>query len=265
MKKRLIGIIMTVVIILASISINNPENYANQVNAAESIKNIETKITKKGLVMTWDKVSGAITYVIAANVKRNSKEICGGMIDEVSKNKVTFTWKNMKLNYCNYDGGNYFVQLEVAATDDEGTIITNGKSDYIKVYSAKKNKDGCKHKWKKTIKKATKSKNGKIKSQCKKCNRYCADVVIKAAKKITLSEDVFIYDGTSKKPKVLVKDKSGKAIKAKNYSVKYEADTMSVGIHTVTVKFKNQYKGIVKLQYKIEEKEEVTTNVNISI
>ena len=63
------------------------------------------------------------------------------------------------------------------------------------------------------------------------------------AKSVSLSTTTYTYDGKVKKPKVTAKDKKGKKIAAKYYTVKYPSGRKNVGTYTVKVKFKGKYKG----------------------
>ena len=64
------------------------------------------------------------------------------------------------------------------------------------------------------------------------------------AKTVTLSEEIYTYDGTEKKPTVKVKDSTGKVIPSSNYTVTYSNNTNS-GKATVKVTMKegSNYKG----------------------
>lgn len=246
--------VLIIVIAIFSIIFNGiyVDSSKKNIYASENIENIKLEITKKGVTVTWNKVSGADKYDISLSAKQNNKEILGGFIDTSTKNKFTYSWQRIKSDGCYYDGNSYYILFKIFAFDKDFNLITKQESRYIKIYSSKKSEDSCKHKWKKITKKATIKKDGKITIQCKKCNRYCKDIIIESAKKITLSRYTFTYDGTPKKPKVTVKDENGKKIKSKNYTVKYDSKTKKVGKHTVTIKFKNQYKGIVKVNYYVK-------------
>ena len=61
--------------------------------------------------------------------------------------------------------------------------------------------------------------------------------------KITLSTTSYTYNGKVKKPTVTVKDKNGKKISTKNYTIKYEKGRKNVGKYKVTIKFINGHSG----------------------
>lgn len=74
------------------------------------------------------------------------------------------------------------------------------------------------------------------------------------AKSVSLSTTTYTYDGKVKKPKVTAKDKKGKKIAAKYYTVKYPSGRKNVGTYTVKVKFKGKYKGTKSASFKIVPK-----------
>lgn len=78
-------------------------------------------------------------------------------------------------------------------------------------------------------------------------------VTISTPKTLTLSKASYVYDGNAKKPTVTVKDNLGKTISKSNYTVAYSNNT-KVGTATVTVTFKNNYKGSLKKTFKINPK-----------
>lgn len=78
-------------------------------------------------------------------------------------------------------------------------------------------------------------------------------VTISAPKTLTLSSTAYTYDANAKKPSVTVKDNLGKTIAKSNYTVAYSNNT-KVGTATVTVTFKNYYKGTLKKTFKINPK-----------
>lgn len=78
-------------------------------------------------------------------------------------------------------------------------------------------------------------------------------VTISAPKTLTLSSTAYTYDANAKKPSVTVKDNLGKTIAKSNYTVAY-SNNIKVGTATVTVTFKNDYKGTLKKTFKINPK-----------
>lgn len=81
------------------------------------------------------------------------------------------------------------------------------------------------------------------------------------AKSVSLSTTTYTYDGKVKKPKVTAKDKKGKKIAAKYYTVKYPSGRKNVGTYTVKVKFKGKYKGTKSASFKIVPKGTAVSSV----
>lgn len=82
-----------------------------------------------------------------------------------------------------------------------------------------------------------------------------------AAKSVSLSTTTYTYDGKVKKPKVTAKDKKGKKIAAKYYTVKYPSGRKNVGTYTVKVTFKGKYKGTKSASFKIVPRGTSVTSV----
>ena len=73
-------------------------------------------------------------------------------------------------------------------------------------------------------------------------------------KTLTLSKTSYTYDGKAKKPSVTVKDTAGKVIAASNYTVSYAKGRKNVGVYSVKVTFKGEYKGTLSGSFKIVPK-----------
>lgn len=69
--------------------------------------------------------------------------------------------------------------------------------------------------------------------------------------KIVLSKKEYTYDGKAKKPTVTVKDKNGKTVNSKYYTVKYPSGRKNVGTYTIKVTFKGNYSGTAEAEFKI--------------
>lgn len=82
------------------------------------------------------------------------------------------------------------------------------------------------------------------------------------AKSVSLSTTTYTYDGKVKKPKVTAKDKKGKKIAAKYYTVKYPSGRKNVGTYTVKVTFKGKYKGTKSASFKIVPKGTAVSSVS---
>ncbi len=113
------------------------------------------------------------------------------------------------------------------------------------------------HKFVYDLKPATTKENGYEATYCNICYHLKAGTTEKTLykiKSVTLSKTSYTYDGKVKKPTVTVKDSKGKKISSSNYTVTYSKGRKNVGKYTVTVKFKNRYRGTVKKTFTIKPK-----------
>ena len=114
------------------------------------------------------------------------------------------------------------------------TIPANGTHSYIdKVLPATMTADGAKE------------------IICSVCGEVKSSAPIAQIKTVMLSKSTYIYDGKTKKPSVVVKDRNGKTIAKENYSVKYDAGRNAIGMYNVIITFKGDYEGTVVLPFKI--------------
>ncbi len=81
-----------------------------------------------------------------------------------------------------------------------------------------------------------------------------ADGAVSQPKTLALSKTSYTYDGKTKKPSVTVKDTAGKVIPASNYTVSYAKGRKNVGVYSVKVTFKGEYKGTLSGSFKIVPK-----------
>ncbi len=69
---------------------------------------------------------------------------------------------------------------------------------------------------------------------------------------VTLSSDVFVYDGKAKTPAVTVKNTAGKTlVNGTDYTVSYPVSRKALGVYTVTVNMKGNYSGTKTLNFVI--------------
>lgn len=113
----------------------------------------------------------------------------------------------------------------------------------------------CDHEYEKI----TKTASGKTTTYdyCDKCEH------VKNYKTFSLKTTSYTYDGTQKKPAVVVNDKNGNALDSKYYSVTYASGCKNAGTYKVTIKFKGDYSGIETLSFKINAKK-ITPKVTLS-
>ncbi len=110
------------------------------------------------------------------------------------------------------------------------------------------------HKYVTTKAAATMKKNGMVTTTCKVCRRK-SQTIVYAPKTVALFKTESVYNGKQQKPKVTVKDSKGKNLrKGRDYTVTYQKDMKKAGQHTVTVKFKGNYYGTVKMYLTINPK-----------
>lgn len=106
--------------------------------------------------------------------------------------------------------------------------------------------------------KATLSKDGRLVSPqvCKNCDdEYEKTAVIPKIGTVKLSKTAYTYNGKVQRPGVVVKDRTGKALKGGvDYNVSYPKGMKNVGKYTVKVTFKENYKGSKSLTYSINPK-----------
>ena len=106
--------------------------------------------------------------------------------------------------------------------------------------------------------KATLSKDGRLVSPqvCKNCDdEYEKTAVIPKIGTVKLSKTAYTYNGKVQRPGVVVKDRTGRALKGGvDYNVSYPKGMKNVGKYTVKVTFKENYSGSKSLTYSINPK-----------
>lgn len=105
------------------------------------------------------------------------------------------------------------------------------------------------------LKAATRKQSGKTETKCKVCGYKASSSKVAPYKEITLLKKAYAYSGKVRKPKVLVKDLNGNVIGNNNYKVSYDKGCRKVGKYTVTITFKNKYKGKVVKHFTINPKD----------
>ena len=107
---------------------------------------------------------------------------------------------------------------------------------------------------------ATTSKDGYTADVCSRCGEVSNKVTISAIKTVTLKSTSVTYTGKTLKTAVTVKDKKGKTVSSKYYTVSYK-NNKNVGKATVTIRFKGNYSGTVKKTFKIVPKATMISKV----
>ena len=104
---------------------------------------------------------------------------------------------------------------------------------------------------KRTVVKATTSRNGYILTECSLCGKDKSKSTIYYPKNISLSGVNYAYSGKVITPKVVVKNSAGQTISSKYYTVTYARGRKNVGRYAVTIKFKGNYSGSKTLYFNI--------------
>ena len=102
-----------------------------------------------------------------------------------------------------------------------------------------------------TVTKATTTADGKIVTQCTRCQDISSKKTIYKVSSIKLSTTSYTYDGKVKTPTVSVKDSAGKTISSSSYTVTPASGRKNVGTYTVKVTMKGNYSGTKTLSFKI--------------
>ena len=102
--------------------------------------------------------------------------------------------------------------------------------------------------------KASMGKDGSIKKKCSVCGTTDSTVIY-APKNISFSKTSYFYNGKVQSPKVIVKDRKGKALREKtDYKVSYPKGRKNIASYTVKVTFKGNYTGTANAVFKISAK-----------
>lgn len=97
------------------------------------------------------------------------------------------------------------------------------------------------HKVKGKIVKATFTKDGSISGVCELCGEKVENKVINCVPNIELSQSEYVYNGTERRPEVILKDSKGKKVSPSDYTVAYPAESKNPGTYTFTITLKGDY------------------------
>lgn len=103
----------------------------------------------------------------------------------------------------------------------------------------------------KTVSKATLSKDGKVDWVCSLCGKKW-EKIIYYPETVSLSTDVYAYNGAARTPKVTVVGSDGNVIADTNYKITYAAGRKNVGEYTVKITFRGNYSGTVTKTFTIQ-------------
>lgn len=106
------------------------------------------------------------------------------------------------------------------------------------------------HKYESASIPATFDKDGAETKKCTVCGHVCSTSdEIPAIKTVELSKYTYTYSGKERCPTLIVKDKNGKEIPSKYYTVKMTNGRKNVGKYNVSIVFKDKYEGAKKLSF----------------
>ena len=108
------------------------------------------------------------------------------------------------------------------------------------------------HQWQTTFMPATIESDGYEREECAVCGYVYETRVIPKIASITLSTDEYTYTGKVRRPKVIVKDRTGAVVPAGNYSVKYPKGRKDPGVYNVSIRMtSDDYAGNYHAQFTI--------------
>ncbi len=156
-------------------------------------------------------------------------------------------------------GGKVMATMEVVFTD--GTVSGNNpgekpgddSTDDSEEEEIPENPPHTHEKVNTQLMQATFGKDGSIKKVCEGCGQVLSVQVICAPKTVQLSKKKYTYSGKLCKPKVIVKDRTGKVLDSTQYTVTY-ANNKKVGQATVTVTMRGNYSGSQKTTFTVVPK-----------
>ena len=109
--------------------------------------------------------------------------------------------------------------------------------------------------------------------RCEVCDTVYETTIIGKAS-IEIKEDSFVFSGRRHTPEIIVTDRFGNTVPYRNYDICIASDAKSVGVHTFTVEFYNDYAGSFTGEMTIYPKgtriisaqtEETSTKVKIAV
>lgn len=118
------------------------------------------------------------------------------------------------------------------------------------------------HKLSITKTKATLTENGSVVTKCRTCGKVVSKKTIYRPKTISLSTTSYVYDGSTKKPKVTVRDVNGKGISSSNYTVTYPSGCKNSGTYKVKIDFVGDYSGSLTKTFSIKKSNQVIAASN---
>ena len=100
--------------------------------------------------------------------------------------------------------------------------------------------------------------NGKVQQVCSKCAEIKSEAVIESPWKIIWSQTDFTYNGKSKTPTAIVKDRKGRRLTSgRDYQISYPAGRKRPGVYTAVLKFCGNYSGRVTETFMIKPQDTI--------
>ena len=172
------------------------------------------------------------------------------------------------------DGYNFLGWCSDPSASDDSLIKNTGNYDWvdkwvvdwnhslhehkydIQLYAMWEKSDPCAngHALQKNVTRATAKNDGKIVTSCSVCKKILNTEMIPKASDIRLSAVSYTYNGKTRKPPVIVNDRTGKKVSTVNYTISYAKGRKNVGNYDVTITFKGNYNGTVKKTFTINPK-----------
>ena len=91
------------------------------------------------------------------------------------------------------------------------------------------------HKYKTEIQKASFEKDGSMKTTCTVCKKEKENKVIPHVEEVSLFEKEYSYNGTNRKPEVVLRDKDDRIIPTECYQVTYPGESKKPGTYTMSL------------------------------
>ncbi len=225
---------------LSTLSFVDGQSYPTLTLYRQHKENIEYSIEGNTYIVDLGKIVGSSNLKNIKSVSAKSKSgVSLTASFDAATGKATFTEEPSTVTYLYYvrfhsnEIGNMDVTLHMKKPATTGHTADH-KVDTI-------------------ITRATTSEDGRIASYCTECNKIVSTKVIPRVSSIKLLVSSIAYNGKTKIPAVVIKDRTGKTLlKDIDYTVSYKGFKQSVGISVVTVKFIGNYVGTKTLNHTIK-------------
>lgn len=228
-----------------SITIFDDENYTSI--TATNLENIRINMESGITISDNENYEFIATISSEETVDENEKNLISVSASTVGQ--TTILKNKEKIDVDNKNGMKNVTESNYVGVE-RATVTHNNKLTKLSIGNIYKKHI---HNYKVTsIKKATKSVNGTIKQQCTICGCTNNDTIARIGS-VSISNEVYTYNGRAKKPFIIIKDSLGKVISSNNYTISY-TNNVNVGKGTVKVNLKGNYNGTLAKVFKINPK-----------